>query len=499
MRGDVYIAGRWAGGEGDPLESTDPGSGRVLHRLRAATPSQVEAAVAAARRALPGWSATTLEARAAILRRYAELVRAEHEPFAEALALETGKPLWEARTEVDATIAKVEISIAQHAERRAETTGELGDAVARTRFRPIGVLAVLGPFNLPAHLPNGHLVPALLAGNTVVLKPSELTPGIGARLVEVLERAELPPGVVNLVQGGRAVGEALVGAEGVDGVLFTGSYAGGRAIARALADRPERQLALEMGGNNPLVVDAVEDLDAAVVHTLLSAYVTAGQRCTCARRLILVGDDLAERFVDRLVPAIEGIRVGLQRDDPQPFVGPLIDARAAERLLSARDGLVEAGARELVPLRRDPRSPALLHPGLLEVAAEAERPDVEHFGPLLQLVRVPDLEAAIEEANRTAYGLAAALLSDDPARFERFVAAVRAGVVNWNRQTTGASGRLPFGGLGRSGNHRPAGAWSADYCSDPVASLEASALRTPESLPPGLPRGAVPDRPPEDA
>lgn len=485
MRGDLRIGDRWLAGEGPERVSSDPGTGETLHVLRDASEAQVEAAVASARAALPAWSATRLEERAAALERYADAVRADRAGLADAISRETGKPRWEALTEVDAMVAKVATSIEMHARRRPEEEAEIAGATARTHYRPIGVLAVLGPFNLPAHLPNGHIVPALLAGNTVVFKPSELTPGIGARMVALLEDAGVPPGVVDLVQGGRGVGAALVGAGGIDGVLFTGSYAGGRAIARALADRPETQLALEMGGNNPLVVHGVGDLDAAVALTLLSAFITAGQRCTCARRLIVADGAAGDRFVARLAGAIGHLRVGLQRDEPECFVGPLISDAAATAVLEAERALVACGGRRLVELRPDPRSPALVRPGLVDVTAIAERHDEEHFGPLLQLVRVADFDAAIDEANRTRYGLAAALLADDRALFERFRRDVRGGVINWNRPTTGASGRLPFGGLGRSGNHRPAGAWAVDYCSDPVASLEAPLLEVPAALPPG--------------
>ncbi len=486
MRDDLFVAGRWQPAEGEVFESIDPGSGECLHRLRAASAPQVEAAVAAARAALPEWSATPVERRIEVLRAYEAALRADRDAFAEALSRETGKPHWEALTEVDAMLAKVPVSIEMLDLRRAEPRFEMAGAEAGVRYRPIGVMAVLGPFNLPGHLPNGHIVPALLAGNTVVLKPSELTPGVGARLVERMAEAALPAGIVNLVQGGREVGAALVGADDVDGVLFTGSYAGGRAIARSLADRPERLLALEMGGNNPLVVHDAGDLEAAVLHGLLSAFLTSGQRCTCARRLIVPKGRAGDRFVERIAEATGRLRFGLQSDRPECFAGPLISAEAADRLRGAAAELEARGARALVPLRDDPRSPALLHPALLDVTGVGERDDAEHFGPLLQLVRVDDFDGAIEEANRTRFGLSAALLSDDAALFARFAREVRAGIVNWNRQTTGASGRLPFGGVGRSGNHRPAGAWAADYCSDPVATLEAPRLERPATLPPGL-------------
>ncbi len=449
--------------------------------------ASIASAVAAARRALPGWAAREPAARVALLQRFEALLREERESFATVITAATAKPRWEARSEVDTMLAKVPISIEAARARRSDEFFEVGDGLGRTRFKPIGVMAVLGPYNFPGHLPNGHIVPALLTGNTVVFKPSEKAPRVGAELASLWQRAGLPPGVLNLVEGGREVGAALVADSGLDGVLFTGSYAGGRALQRALCERPEVLLVLEMGGNNPLVVHDVGDLDAAVVLTMLSAFITAGQRCTCARRLIVPHGRVGDRFVEQLVTAIPRLRIGLPEDEPEPFCGPVISAELATALLGAQDELVARGARSLVGLRRDARSPALLHPGLLDVTEVSEREDRELFGPLLQLVRVRDFTAAIAEANRTAYGLSASLLSDSRAHYERFWREIRAGVINWNRQTTGASSRLPFGGVGRSGNHRPVGAYAVDACSDPVASLECAELRVPASLPPGLP------------
>ena len=487
MRGEQRIGDEWVAGEGAEWCSLDPAAEEPVWTLRAASVVQVGAAVEAARAEAPVWSARPESERLGFLRAYEERLRADRQRFADLLSRETGKPRWEAQTELDAMIGKVGISIEMAALRRTEERLEMTGAQARTRFRPIGVMAVLGPFNLPGHLPNGHIVPALLAGNAVVLKPSELTPAVGAHMVELWQDAGLPAGALQLVQGGREIGEALVSHPGIDGVLFTGSYAGGRAIQQGVAGRPELLVALEMGGNNPLVVEPVRNRGAAVMHTLLSAFITAGQRCTCARRLIVREGGEGDGFVEALMEAMGALRVGLPTDEPEPFVGPMISRAAAEKLLGAQDELGRRGARLLVPLRRDSRCAALLHPGLIDVTEIRDREDKELFGPLLQVVRVPDFDAAIAEANRTAYGLAAGLLSDDRASFERFWREVRAGVVNWNRQTTGASGRLAFGGMGRSGNHRPAGAWAADYCSDPVASLEAHVLELPGSLPPGLP------------
>ena len=488
-----FVGSRWVAGDGAAFESHDPASGETVLALREVSEAQVGAAVAAARAAQPAWRRLERARREALLRAYEAALRTEADALTDLISRETGKPRWEARTEVDAMIAKVGVTLEVAAERRGTAVLPLGEAVARTSYRPIGVLAVLGPFNLPGHLPNGQIVPALLAGNAIVFKPSELTPAIGARMVSLWEAAGLPPGVLQLVQGGRDVGAALV-RDDIDGVLFTGSHAGGRAISQALAGRPEVLLALEMGGNNPLVVDDGVDVGAAVVHTLMSAFITSGQRCTCARRLIVPVGHAGDRFLERLADAVRAIRVGLARDDPEPFMGPVISPDAAARLAVAYGDLCARGARPLVPLRVDPDRPALVHPGLIDVSTVADREDAEWFGPLLQVVRVADFDAAILEANRTRYGLAAGLLSDDAGRFERFRTEVRAGIINWNRQTTGASGKLPFGGLGQSGNHRPAGAWAVDFCDDPVASLESERLATPEALPPGLPEPAPDSR-----
>lgn len=482
----LLIDGHWQVASGEPGQSTSPSDGTVVWEGRTATAADVRRATEAARNALPAWSLRPQAERIDWARRFAAAVKQQGEALALLISREVGKPLWESKTEVAAVVGKIELAIEALLERRDTTRLPLGDQTAVTRYKPMGVVGVLGPFNFPAHLPNGHIVPALLAGNTVVFKPSEVAPAIGAWLADVWRSIGLPPGVVNLVQGGRGTGEALASDPQLDGLFFTGSSAAGRALHRQFGEWPQKILALEMGGNNPLIVHQAANSAAAAYHTVLSAYLTAGQRCTCARRLIVVADGREQQFLDALVGWIGRLRVGYYTDQPEPFCGPVISAAQGQRLLAAQDEMLAAGGKSIVPLRALRGSPALLSPGLIDLTDAARRSDDEHFGPLLQLYRVPDLDAAIQLANSTAYGLAAGLLSDDPAAFEYFIARIRAGVVNWNRQTTGASGKLPFGGCGLSGNYRPSGYFAADYCSFPVATMQAETLDLPATLQPGI-------------
>ncbi len=431
----------------------------------------IQPAVSAAKAALEKWAATPIADRAGKIEKIAAGYRAHKANLGECISRQTGKPRWESALEVDAMVGKASISITAQTQRRTVTEN--------IAYRPIGILGVLGPFNMPGHLPNGHLIPAVLAGNTVVFKPSELTPEVGELMSEIWTAADLPAGVFNLVQGGAEVGNALTTHPDIDGILFTGSYSVGSAIHRALAGHPEKLLALEMGGNNPLIVWDCDDLDAAAYSILQSAYITSGQRCTCARRLII---QPGTQLIERLTKMIARIRIGLYKDMPEPFLGPVISPAAAQKLLQTQSDLK---GRAIVEMKLDSRSPALLNPGLMDMTG-VPSPDVEVFGPLLQVIEVPNFDAAILEANRTRYGLAAGLLSDRPEFFEQFRARIRAGVLSFNRPTTGARSDLPFGGVGFSGNHRPSALFAADYCTDPVASVQTARVTMPDKLSPGI-------------
>lgn len=481
-----YIAGAWQAGEGDALESRNPVGQAVLWQGAAASPAQVDAAVQAARAAFPAWARRPLEERIAILDTFAATLKAHGDELARAIGEETGKPLWEAATEVTSMVNKVAISIQSYRERTGEKSGPLADATAVLRHKPHGVVAVFGPYNFPGHLPNGHIVPALLAGNAVVFKPSELTPKVAELTVKCWIEAGIPAGVLNLVQGARETGIALAGHAGIDGLFFTGSSRTGNLLHQQFAGRPDKILALEMGGNNPLIVDQVADVDAAVYTIVQSAFISAGQRCTCARRLLVPQGAWGDALLARLVQVAAQIKVGRFDEQPAPFMGSVVSLLAARQLLEAQAALLAKGAVALLAMTQPEADAALLTPGILDVTAVAERPDEEFFGPLLQVIRYTDFDAAIAEANATQYGLAAGLLSDSRERYQQFWVESRAGIVNWNKQLTGAASSAPFGGVGASGNHRPSAYYAADYCAYPVASLESEALSLPATLTPGV-------------
>lgn len=449
--------------------SHEPATGALLWSGPA---GDVDAAVDRARKAWPQWAAQPLATRIELVRRFANEVLKAQDAFAELIARETGKPLWEARTEVESVIAKVEISVRAYAERTGQRRLDSAlQGTAALRHKPHGVMTVLGPYNFPAHLPNGHIVPALIAGNAIILKPSEKTPATGEFLIGCFQRAGLPEGVAQVLIGGPEAGKALVAHEGVDGVLFTGSAQVGIAINRRLATNPGKIVALEMGGNNPIVLwdtPLVADAAALIVQ---SAFTTAGQRCTAARRLI-VKASLYDPIVEQLKKLTGRLITGAPFDDPAPFMGPVIDSDTADRLTESFLYLLSHGGRAIAHMRRPRGELPFLTPGLIDTTAMAERPDVELFGPLLQIIRVDDFDQAIAEANNTRFGLSAALIGGSPEDYNRFWANIRAGIVNWNRPTNGASSAAPFGGIGFSGNHRPAAFYAADYCAYPVASSE---------------------------
>jgi succinylglutamic semialdehyde dehydrogenase len=320
----------------------------------------------------------------------------------------------------------------------------------------------------------------------VIFKPSEFAPQVAQLTCDLWHQAGLPDGVLNLLQGGRETGALLAKHSGLNGLFFTGSSSVGLWLSELFSKTPEKILALEMGGNNPLVVWDADNHPAAALLTIQSAFLSSGQRCTCARRLIVSNGSEGDSFITELVRRMNHIRIGAFTDRPEPFMGPVISSMAAVSLLQKQAALIARGGRSLVEAKLLKERTGLLSPGLIDVTDVESRDDEEIFGPLLQVIRVATFPAAILEANRTRYGLAAGLLSDNESYYDQFADQVRTGIINWNQPLTGASGAAPFGGLGRSGNHRPSAFFAADYCSYPVASIEVAKLDLPSHRIPGM-------------
>jgi succinylglutamic semialdehyde dehydrogenase len=455
------------------IKSRNPCTDEIVWRGPCATEFEIDTAARHAKQAFRAWSVTALASRIDIIKRYADFVRNQSEEFARVIAEETGKPLWEARTEVASVAAKVEISIRAYQERCANLNNENGAMLQTLRHKPHGILAVLGPYNFPAHLPNGHIVPALLAGNTVIFKPSEQTPHTAMFMASLWEKAGLPAHVLHIIIGDGATGALLSSHDEIDGLLFTGSARTGFALNQQFAAKPNKILALEMGGNNPLVAWDVTDVEAAATLIVTSAFQTAGQRCTCARRLIVKAGAPGDAVLDAVIDLTRKLTIGAQYDDPAPFMGCVISNGVADQLDTAWKNL---SGNILLPLHRTRQDRPFLTPAIIDVTDANARLDDELFGPILQVIRVQDFESALQEMNNTRFGLAAGLIGGDADLFQHFWTNSRAGIVNWNRPLTGASSAAPFGGVGASGNHRPSAYYATDYAAFPVAGLEQSTL-----------------------
>lgn len=450
------------------MKSTNPITGATVWDGDAASADEVTKAVATARAAFHDYALTPLADRIAMMERWGAAITQRKEEIARAISNEIGKPMWEARTEAGAMAGKVAHSIRAQAERAGTSAS---DAMALDH-RPHGVMAVFGSFNFPGHLPNGHIIPALLAGNTIVFKPSELAPSLGDIFAEIGRDAGLPDGVLNIVQGGRDTGAALLNAD-IDGLLFTGSAGTGTYFHKHFAGRPNVILALEMGGNNPLIIHDAADVDAAADIATVSAFISAGQRCSCARRLILPTGAFGDAVLDKIIAKIASMTIGAPDEDV--FIGSVVSEDAAKAAIAFEADLAKRGGQSLVALDRNG---AYLRPGLMDVTGVAA-PDEEIFAPFLQIVRVDGIDAQIAAANNTRFGLAAGLVSDDADLWDYARPRLRAGIVNWNKPTTGAASSMAFGGPGLSGNFRPGAYYAADYCAWPQASQIAAAPSSP--------------------
>jgi succinylglutamic semialdehyde dehydrogenase len=441
---------------------------------------EIDSAVNAAQIAFKTWKKKTLSERGNFLAQYKEALKKREAQFIEIIAREIGKPTWEVKTEFMAMLNKIDITLNDS----MKIIGDLAipeimpGVMGRNRYRPHGVMVVVGPFNFPAHLPNGHIVPALLTGNTVIFKPSEKAPMTGQLMAEAFHEAGFPPGVFNLLQGERETSRRLCVHEGVAGILFTGSYEVGTRLKQDTLLQSGKLLALEMGGKNATVVWEGSDLEFSVREVLTSAFMTAGQRCSSTSRVI-IHDSIAEEFVSKLHAEAKNFKIGQPFEEN--FMGPLIDATSVDRYLkfqpiATRDGfeMIMRGKSLELPYGGHYVTPAIafMKDGDVAKAKKSVFQQTELFAPLLAIQSATTIEQALGLANSTHYGLVTSVFTPSQKVFEAFYDDLECGLINWNRGTIGASSRLPFGGLKKSGNHQPTALTSTLYCTYPLASLE---------------------------
>ena len=464
----LYIQNQWSLGKGKLFKSMNPLTGEILWEGNFANATQLNAAMRAAHKSHDEWSAESIQTRIKIIRKFYALLEKNKLTMTKLISDETGKTHADAASEVAATLAKLNNSILAFKKRTGSQKNSIGTMEATLQHSSHGVMSVVGPFNFPLHLPNGHITPALIAGNTIVYKPSESTPMVAEYMMMLWDKAGLPAGVINMIHGGKDIVQGLCKHSINNGLLFTGSYKVGKQINKIMADYPEKILALELGGNNPLVVWSTKKLNAAADIIFESAFISSGQRCTCARRLILPNNKNGKKILAKLKQKIQSLSYA---DPLDLYYGPLISPKATEGFLAFQDKLIHLGAKTILKARKVRGSFNLVTPSLINITGMTKSYDKENFGPMLQVFFADTFDEAVAEANNTKYGLAAGLISDNEKLFDGFVRRINAGVINFNSTTTGASGAFPFGGIGRSGNLRPAGFYAADYCAWPKASI----------------------------
>jgi succinylglutamic semialdehyde dehydrogenase len=470
---------------GTDVKSINPYSGEQIWSCSNASSTQVNEAVQSAVNAFPSWAALPSDERIEKLRKFIDVATSEKDILTYLVSLESGKPEWEASAEVNSLIGKLDVSIDAYKERNAVSSRNIKGKTSITKFRPHGVMAVLGPFNFPLTMANGNIMPALVAGNTVVFKPSEFTPLSGVYMAKMWQDCGLPNGVLNCVNGNGTVGKQLVEHSDVDGVLFIGSHETGISILDSQGTNPSKIIALEMGGNSPLAVEdySSNQLNAVVNIIIQSSFVTSGQRCSSARRILVNRKN--KGLVDSLVRVAGNIKIG-SAEDSDVFYGPMIRPEAAQQVLNRFDELVSGGGKVLLAPKLSGPYKTLLSPGIIDVTNCANDRDEEIFGPIVKVIFYDTLADAISISNDTKFGLAAGIVTQDKEKYDQYYQGVKAGIVNWNQQLTGATKFAPFGGVKGSGNYRPAGYLAADYCSYAVASFEVDPAYISNDSSPGI-------------
>ena len=413
------------------------------------------------------WAKLSLKARSDKLFPLKQIIKKEWPDIAQIISRETGKPLWESEGEVQALIGKTDFVLGEGLNRIKEQI--VPQAQGRIRFKSRGLFVVIGPFNFPLHLPFGQILPALAAGNTVVFKPSEKTPASGQKLAECFHKLKLPPGVFQMLQGGASISEKLCRHKMGDGILFTGSFEVGQKIKKSLINDHSKILALEMGGYNSALIWDDKDKQQALSETLKGCFWSAGQRCSSTSQIIL-HKKISRQFIKDFVLLAKKIKA--DHWSKKPFMGPLIESFSVKKFFSLqkeiqrREGEILLEGQKLKGQKGHYVSPGIYKMGFDKSSSFGTK---ETFTPQVIIYETNSLDEALEMINHSGYGLSLSVFAKDKTVKEEIFYRAKVGLINYNLSSIGASGHLPFGGLGKSGNDRPAGSFAIDFCVSPLA------------------------------
>jgi aldehyde dehydrogenase (NAD+) len=447
----LLIGGNWLkASSGKTFESLNPATGKSIGSFESASIIDLERAIQAAKKAFPAWKKTPAPARGKILLRFARLLEENKEKLAKSLTEEMGKVLSEARGDIQEAIDMAEYMAGEGRRLFGFTTpSELPDKFACTIRQSLGIVGIISPWNFPIAIPAWKICPALVCGNTIVFKPSSDTPRCAYQFVELLVKAGLPPGVINLVFGsGEEIGMALVKHPDVRMVSFTGSAGTGEQI---LKNAGIKKIGLELGGKNPIIIMDDADLNLALEGVLWGAFGTTGQRCTAASRVI-IHESVREQFESMLLQRTQQLRLGSGLES-RTDVGPLINKKAAEKTAYYCSLGQQEGAKLLCGGKPVPGNGFFFQPTIFSGVLPSMRiAQEEIFGPVLSVISVKSFEEAVTVANNISYGLSASIYTKNISFALAAIHEIESGLVYVNSSTIGSEVHLPFGGIKGTGN-----------------------------------------------
>ncbi|MCY4321076.1 MAG: aldehyde dehydrogenase family protein [Bdellovibrionaceae bacterium] len=427
----------------------------------------IDRVVLAGKIAYKNWTRLSVKQRVKKLKPLKAIIKKNISSWAELISRETGKPLWESKGEVKALISKMDFVFEEGIKRIQKQV--VPQAHGAVRFKSRGLILVIGPFNFPMHLAFGQILPALVSGNTVVFKPSEKTPASAQKLTQAFHQLDLEPGVFQMIQGGAEISKKLSSHPKISAVLFTGSFEVGQKIKSALIKDFSKILALEMGGYNSALIWESANLNLAVAETLKGCFWTSGQRCSSTSQIIL-HKKIANRFIKKFISSAQKIKT--EHWSKNSFMGSLIDSMALKRFFSLQQEIKKRGGEILLEGKQILKDKGwYVSPGIYKMKFDKNSSfgTKENFTPQVILYETNSLDEALEMINHSGYGLSLSVFSKNKKVKEDCFNFANVGLINYNLSTIGASGYLPFGGVGKSGNNRPAGSFAIDSCVIPIA------------------------------